>query len=37
MAKTFVGKNIERGVNSITTPVNEETVKLKKMNLNLQL
>ena len=36
MAKTFVGKNIERGVNSVTTPVNEETVKLKKMNRKLK-
>ena len=32
MAKTFVGNNIERGVNGIITPVNEETGKLKKMN-----
>ena len=36
MAKTFVGKNIERGVNTITTPVNEETGKLKKMNRQLK-
>tara|TARA_B110001454_G_C12722436_1_gene435339 strand:+ start:1708 stop:2952 length:1245 start_codon:yes stop_codon:yes gene_type:complete len=36
MAKTFVGKNIERGVNSITTPVNEESSKLKKMNRKLK-
>jgi hypothetical protein len=36
MAKTFVGKNIERGVNSISTPVNEETAKLKEMNRQLK-
>ena len=36
MAKTFVGKNIETGVSSITTPVNVETGKLKKMNRQLK-
>ena len=36
MAKTFVGNNIERGVNGIITPVNEETGKLKKMNRQLK-
>ncbi len=36
MAKTFVGNNIERGVNGIVTPVNEETGKLKKMNRQLK-
>jgi hypothetical protein len=36
MAKTFVGKNLETGVSSITTPVNVETGKLKKINRQLK-
>jgi hypothetical protein len=36
MAKTFVGKNVERGVDTITIPINEETAKLNKMNQMLK-